>query len=278
MTLPRVVSVETLDLLGADDPAAQRSRRDLQRVHRAMGTRRTLLRALRELPGLQQRRTPLRVLELGAGDASLMLGVARSLGGLWPAVEFTVLDRQPLVTRATVAAYARLGWRVATDVRDVFEWAGHAAPQVAPDAAAHATPQVVPHAARIAAPHIALPTAQPTAPHAAPRWDLIVANLFLHHFEGAGLGTLLGAISTGSERCVACEPRRSRTALVGSHLVGALGANAVTREDAVLSVHAGFSGTELSAAWPPAGAAWRFSEYPAGLFGHCFVAERSEPR
>lgn len=246
MTLPRVVRAETLDELAADDPAAQRSRRDLRRVHVAMGTRRMLLRALRELPALaastapEGRRAPLRVLELGAGDASLMLGVARALGPLWGAVEFTVLDRQALVAPATVAAYARLGWRVTVAVRDVFDWA-----------------------------------AESRAP-GSPRWDVIVANLFLHHFEGAALGAVLGAMAARAGHCVACEPRRSRLALVGSHLVGALGANAVTRGDAVLSVHAGFSGTELTRAWPRAGAAWRTQEYAAGLFSHCFVAERIE--
>ena len=109
MTMPRVVSAEALDGLTEADPAAMRSRRDLRRVHVAMGTRRVVLRALREMPTLQQRRTPLRVLELGAGDGSLMLGVARSLGPLWREVGFTLLDRQALVEPATVAAYARLG-------------------------------------------------------------------------------------------------------------------------------------------------------------------------
>ena len=38
MKLVRTVVAEELDSLGADDPSAMRSRRDLQRVHRAMGT------------------------------------------------------------------------------------------------------------------------------------------------------------------------------------------------------------------------------------------------
>jgi hypothetical protein len=62
--------------------------------------------------------------------------------------------------------------------------------------------------------------------------------------------------------------------LLGSHLVGLLGCNAVTRNDAVLSVHAGFRDAELTAAWPTAGA-WEIDEYPAGLFTHCFLAKRS---
>jgi hypothetical protein len=98
--------------------------------------------------------------------------------------------------------------------------------------------------------------------------------LFLHHFEGAPLGTLLGAIAARSERFFACEPRRSWMALAGSHLVGALGANAVTREDAVLSVHAGFRDDELAALWPAPKTAWQLEEHGAGLFSHCLLAQR----
>lgn len=58
------------------------------------------------------------------------------------------------------------------------------------------------------------------------------------------------------------------------YLTGVIGANAVTREDAVLSVHAGFLGQELSALWPAQGEPWRIQECAAGLFSHCFCAER----
>ena len=159
-----------------------------------------------------------------------------------------MLDRQALVTADTIAAYAALGWHATSDVRDVFDWAE----------AARAT--------------------SPATPPEVARFDLIVANLFLHHFEGPALGALLSAMALRGDRCLACEPRRSRTALLGSHLVGALGANAVTRQDAVLSVHAGFRGAELSSAWPQAVGAWQLNEYPAGLFSHCFVAQRREVR
>jgi hypothetical protein len=110
------------------------------------------------------------------------------------------------------------------------------------------------------------------------RWDLIVTTLFLHHFEGAALERVLAAIEHRTERFFACEPRRAPLALVGSHLVGALGANAVTREDAVLSVHAGFRDDELSRTWPGDAADWQLHEYPAGLFSHCLRAERRSAR
>jgi hypothetical protein len=69
-----------------------------------------------------------------------------------------------------------------------------------------------------------------------------------------------------SHRFFACEPHRGWLALAGSHLVGALGANAVTRHDAVASVHAGFRGSEIGAFWPAATATWQCHEARAGLF------------
>ena len=75
----------------------------------------------------------------------------------------------------------------------------------------------------------------------------------------------------------ACEPRRSRFALAASHLIFFLGANAVTRNDGVLSVRAGFVGRELTTVWPGGTAAWQVDEYDDGLFTHCLVASRREP-
>lgn len=239
--MPRVVAAETLDGLPQDDPGAIRSRRDLRRVHRAMGTRKIIVRALKAMKLAHLEVEPLRVLEIGAGDGSLMLGVAQALAGAWPKVALTLLDRQALVTPATVAGYQAVGWTVATEAGDVLDWA----------ARDNETPLNAP-----------------------PRWDLIVANLFLHHFEGEQLARLVNAIAKKSDRLLACEPRRDWLALVGSHLTGMIGANAVTREDAVLSVHAGFSGQELSALWPAAGESWRIQERAAGPFSHCFCAER----
>ena len=87
---------------------------------------------------------------------------------------------------------------------------------------------------------------------------------------------LLQAAAARSDRLLACEPRRSRIALAGSHLIGALGVNAVTREDAVSSVRAGFNGNELSALWPTDPSGWHVREYAAGLFSHCLLATRAQ--
>jgi hypothetical protein len=103
---------------------------------------------------------------------------------------------------------------------------------------------------------------------------MVSTALFLHHFEDDQLDLLLAGIASRSDRFFACEPNRTWLALAGSYLVGAIGANAVTREDAVLSVRAGFRDKEITARWPRASNAWKAQEFAAGLFSHCFSAQR----
>lgn len=106
-----------------------------------------------------------------------------------------------------------------------------------------------------------------------PRADLIVANLFLHHFDDDALRRLLAAVAVCSDRFIACEPRRSPLALAGARMLWAIGGNAVTRHDAVVSVRAGFRPGELPALWP-AGAAWRLRDARGFPFSQLFAAER----
>jgi hypothetical protein len=242
MTMPRVLAVETLDGLDAHDPVARRSRRDLRRIHRLMGTRSILLRGLAALRTTRRGGT-LRVLELGAGDGTLMLGVARKMARAGVRAQLTLLDRQPCVERSTIDGYAQIGWSVVASVTDVADW-------IAQDPDARQSGSV------------------------AARWDAIVVNLFLHHFTAQQLAPMLGAIAARTDRFFACEPRRGWLALAASHLVGAIGANAVTREDAVLSVRAGFAASELSALWRAPRDEWQLHEYRAGLFSHCLHAAR----
>ena len=240
--MPRIVADERLDHLAQGDPAARRSRRDLVRIHCAMRTRSIVSRGWRGLLSTESTRVPLRILEIGAGDGSLLLGVARSLAPQWPAVQLTLLDRQDIVSPTTLAGYGELGWSAQVQVADVLTWAAR------PDNEA---------------PGKSLP------------WDLITTTLFLHHFEGGQLDLILAAVASRTDRFFACEPKRSWLPLAGSHLVGAIGANAVTREDAVLSVHAGFRDNEITAAWSRAGDAWHTREFAAGIFSHCFSARRT---
>jgi hypothetical protein len=242
VTAARIVAEETLDHLAADDPAAQRSRRDLMRVHRVMRTRSIVSKGWQDLVA-PRASAPLKVLEIGAGDGSLLLGVARALAPRWPPVHVTLLDRQDIVSPTTVAAYAEAGWSARVQVADVLTWATQ------PDEDPPRTPSS--------------------------RWDLITTTLFLHHFEDAQLELLLAAVASRTDRFFACEPKRSWLPLAGSHLIGAIGANAVTREDAVLSVRAGFRDHEISAVWPRQRDAWHVREYAAGVFSHCFTARRA---
>jgi hypothetical protein len=101
--------------------------------------------------------------------------------------------------------------------------------------------------------------------------DIITANLFLHHLEGPALARLLALAAARAPGFVACEPRRSALALLGARLVGVLGANDVTRHDAVASVQAGFRERELSALWPK-DSAWSLGERGAFPFTHAFTA------
>jgi hypothetical protein len=100
--------------------------------------------------------------------------------------------------------------------------------------------------------------------------DIVTANLFLHHLEAPALTGLFALVAERAQGFVACEPRRSAFALLGAGLVGALGANDVTRHDAVASVRAGFRARELSALWPR-DRAWSLRERGVFPFTHAFT-------
>ncbi len=228
---PRDVRPEWLDTLPAKDPRARRSRADLRRVNRIMGSLGTLRVAL---DTLSRNRTPTHIVELGAGDGSLMARLADQRAARWPGLQVSLLDMQPLVTPVTRAAIERQGWSVDVVCADVFTWLRE-------------------------------------APKRAD--EIIVANLFVHHFDSARIKTLLAGIAARATAFVCCEPRRSRVALLGSHCLGALGCNDVTRHDAVASVHAGFRDQYLSEHWPRH-SDWATEEKPTGLFLHRFIARR----
>lgn len=234
MSLPRRVQNEALDHLPQTDPQAVRSRADLRRINRIMGTCSIMLRALRDLP------RPARLIEFGAGDGTLMLRLAQRLAPGWPDVELTLLDRQHLLEPATLDGFEKLGWQARVLAADMQQWI---------DAG--------------------------SADDDSQRYDLAIANLFIHHFDSRRLPPLFAAIARRADGFFACEPRRAWWPLMASHLVACVGANAVTREDAVLSVHAGFAGVEMSAHWPHAEGAWQLREYAAGPFSHCFLALRN---
>ena len=105
--------------------------------------------------------------------------------------------------------------------------------------------------------------------------QIVVANLFLHHFEDARLSDLLGKISHHANLFIAVEPRRFTLASFVRPLLRLIGCNEVTRHDAVVSIRAGFSGAEISALWPDK-KNWQLTERRAGIFSHLFIARRRE--
>src|SRR5687767_13895916 len=121
----RHIEPELLDDLPADDPRAIRSRRDLRRVNTFMGHPGLVTRALRRPPA------PLRFLvELGAGDGTLLLRVAKRLGAQ-SGMRAVLVDRQPSLSAATREGFAAAGWQVETRQSDVFEWLCRPHPETA---------------------------------------------------------------------------------------------------------------------------------------------------
>ena len=174
------------------------------------------------------------IAEIGAGDGRFALRLVASLPLPRRAATITLVDRQAIVEAQTLRELAEHGWGARVFTADVFDWLE--------------TPGL--------------------------RYDAIVANLFLHHFKPEALERLLALVARRTRCFVACEPRRSSLAAAGSHLLGAIGCNDVTRHDAVVSVRAGFRDGEISALWP-ADAAWRLDERARGLFSHAFTAMRA---
>ncbi|MGA2029673.1 MAG: methyltransferase domain-containing protein [Verrucomicrobiota bacterium] len=103
--------------------------------------------------------------------------------------------------------------------------------------------------------------------------EIVVANLFLHHFEDARLTELLRAVSRRATLFIAVEPHRFRFAFPCAQMLRLIGCSKITRHDAAASIRAGFVRKEISALWPD-NKSWRLTERRAGLFSHLFVAQK----
>src|SRR5579864_3994759 len=231
MSSARLMEPEWLDELDVNDPRAIRSRRDLRRVNAWMLQARIMAACLQHYPGGSP---PITIVELGCGDGTFMLQIAKRLAKRWRGTRVILVDRQNLVSAQTRCDFATLGWTVEIVTADVFAF---------------------------------LEAARSVSA------DIVCANLFLHHFTASELRTLLQGSARLADFFAACEPRRGSLALTGSHLLWAIGCNDVSRHDAVASVRAGFAGVEISAAWPNH-EGWELREEARGLFTHCFVARR----
>ena len=120
--IERTLEPEWLDDLPAADPRAVRSRRDLAFVNRIMGSAGIIRRVLEHHLGP---RTP-RVAEIGAGDGTLLLRIARTLR--WTGAKIVLVDRQPVVSVETRDGYRALGCDVSVEAADVFQWLDRARP------------------------------------------------------------------------------------------------------------------------------------------------------
>lgn len=223
----RCLTPEILDGLGADDPQGIASRRDLRRINMLMFQ----AKIMTSLLGNFVPKPPRCILEIGAGDGSFMLAVARRTAWHWPNVELTLLDRADLINAELRSDFDRLGWKAEGICADVFDWADRAEGK---------------------------------------QFDVIAANLFLHHFDDAELTRLFSRMMPKAPLLLAAEPLRARLPLAAARLLPAIGANAVTRNDAPQSVRAGFRGNELSRLWLAANGQ-PIEERRAGLFSHVFA-------
>jgi len=211
---------------------------------RAVGSRRDLRRInalmgnarlmARAVRGAASQALPRRIVDLGAGDGAFLLGWVRRMPSLAPGTEVLLVDRHAAADAGVVTALSARGFRPRSVQADGVEWLR-------------------------------------TQPAETGTW--VLANLFLHHFTPERLRELLSAIAEKAELFCACEPHRGGWPLAASRMLGLIGANAVTRHDAAISVRAGFQGRELSSWWP-ANPRWRLRERRAGLFSHLFLAQR----
>jgi hypothetical protein len=105
--------------------------------------------------------------------------------------------------------------------------------------------------------------------------EVVVANLFLHHFEDDELRELFRTIAARAKLFIAVEPHRFHFPFPCAQSLRLIGCGKITRHDAEASIAAGFVRKEISALWPDK-TGWRLAERRAGLFSHLFVARKAE--
>ena len=179
---------------------------------------------------------PKRIVEIGAGDGEMLFQVAKRLQSERTEAQITFVDLQDLLRDETKVAFAALGWQARSVKSDALQWMLDTLGE---------------------------------------KTDVIIANLFLHHFSDAQLSNLFSIAARKADAFIALEPHRAAWPLFCARLLALIGCNAVTCHDAPISVRAGFAGSELSALWPQDGS-WQLAERCAGLFSHLFVARRKD--
>jgi hypothetical protein len=232
--MTRVLEPELLDELPADDARAIHSRRDLRRINALMGNARVIARFVTRFVRERGLKT-VSIVEIGAGDENIATSVARALLKEGVRGKFMLVDRVALKVRAL------------KEWEECELWERWELEVVEADVFDWL--------------------------RGAERADVVVANLFLHHFEDERLRQLLTGCGEICDCFVAAEPRRSSLAEWFAGRVKLVGCNEVTLHDAEISVRAGFTDSELSRLWV-GDARWKLTERRAGLFTHFFGAVR----
>src|SRR5579863_7074948 len=163
MSSARLFRSEWLDDLDANDPRAIRSRQDLRRVNAWMFQARLMAACLQHYPAGAP---PTTIVELGCGDGTFMLQIAKRLAARWRETQLILVDRQNLVSAQTKREFATMGWTVETVTADVLAFLKAARPITA---------------------------------------GIVCANLFLHHFAATELRILLQGAAQLSDFFAACE-------------------------------------------------------------------------
>ncbi|MEK0447290.1 MAG: hypothetical protein RLZZ399_2611 [Verrucomicrobiota bacterium] len=105
--------------------------------------------------------------------------------------------------------------------------------------------------------------ATPSLPDA----DVLLANLFLHHFEDHSLRNLARLIPKNCRLLLACEPvRRRRHLFQGKALSLLANLGHVTRHDMLASIHAGFRDQELPQLLCGEGWNWKVTQSALGAY------------
>jgi hypothetical protein len=229
----RVVEPELLDVLPPADERALKSRLDLRLLNQCMKHPQLMSAAL--LKNLNGIKSP-KIVELGAGDGDFLLGVAGCFQNKLPDGEAILVDRLNSFDPKICDEFKNLGWRLRTEIAEVFAWLRQSPPNSA---------------------------------------DAIIANLFLHQFQTNELAEMLRLAARSTKLFIALEPSRAWLPRLCGHFLWVIGCGPVTRHDAGISIRAGFSGREISALWEDKDK-WELTERPVGLFSHLFIARRKK--
>src|SRR5688572_9215754 len=107
---------ELLDQLPPNDASAIRIREDLKSINSLMRTANVMARCLSRYG------PPRVVIDIGAGDGTFMLRVARRLAPRWRDVTVVLVDQHDIVDQSTLERFAALHWKPAAAVANVFEF------------------------------------------------------------------------------------------------------------------------------------------------------------